>query len=95
MSCGRSGVLSRADLQLALAFNFNPAGLCLLRNRNPERQHTGVVMGLNVFRVQGVSEDQLAAENSPRPLGHLQLHVGLGGVQAFRPDSKDIPLPFQ
>src|SRR4051812_42204941 len=76
----RGGRLRLDLVQLALAFDLDLPRLCLLGNRDPQCQDAKVVVGLDVLRVQGVAENELAAEDAAWPLGDHQFNVGLGGL---------------
>ena len=65
------------------------------RRELQQRQDTGVVRCLDVVRVQGVPEHQLAAEHAARPLGGNQLGVPAHRLRALGPHRQDIPLHVQ
>src|SRR5688572_8399550 len=71
-----SGVDGLAVL-VAVDVDGQPAGLRLLGHRDPQRQHAGGVVGVDVVGVERLPEEQLAAEGALRALGdeHLDLVV--------------------
>lgn len=54
--------LSTGGLRAGLR-DLDPAGLGLLRHRDPQGEHAGVVTSLDAFGVQVVAQDQLPAED--------------------------------
>src|SRR6478609_8237925 len=77
--------LSGDFLLCPLRFDLDLARLGLFGDRDAQRQDTCVVAGLDMFGVQGVAKDQLAAEDAARPFRGDQLDVLARRVRAFGP----------
>ncbi len=65
--------------------DFNLPRLGLFQHRNPERQDAVGVLRLDLLGVQGVAQDELAAEDAARPLRGNQFNVGLASDRAVQP----------
>src|SRR5207244_3387281 len=64
---------------LALAADHDLAGLGLLSDRDPQRQHAAVVAGGDVLGVQVVAQDQLPAEHAAGPFSGKHLRLAVAG----------------
>ena len=88
---GLAGVASAAQLlpdllHLVLRVrDFNLPRLGPFQHRNAERQDAVGVVRLDLLGVQGVAQDELAAEDAARPLRGNQFNVGLASDRAVQP----------
>jgi len=64
------------DLSFVGLVDLDLAGLGLFRDRDPQGQYAGVVVGLDPVSVQGVAQDQLPTEHPSGPFCGQQFPIG-------------------